>query len=58
MDDILRTCVATCSGRQFSDNSTGECVSICPDDPDYFGQIDIKVCVFFCDSTKNLFADN
>ena len=47
-----------CSGLQFSDPSTGDCVEVCPEIPDLFGQIDIKECVETCDATKDIWADN
>jgi hypothetical protein len=28
-----------CSGLQYADPSTGDCVPICPWDPDYYGQL-------------------
>lgn len=47
-----------CSGEQFADNSTGDCVMECPSDPDMFGQINIKTCVYICNETLDLWADN
>ena len=47
-----------CSDEQFADNSTGDCVTVCPSDPDMFGQINIKKCVYVCDHLLDLWADN
>jgi hypothetical protein len=57
-DPILRICMPVCSGEQFADNSTGDCVMECPSDPDMFGQINIKTCVYICNETLDLWADN
>lgn len=57
-DSILRICMPVCSGKQFADNSTGNCVEVCPADPDLFGQIDIKTCVEVCNETLDLWADS
>lgn len=38
-DSILRVCMPTCTGLQYSDISTGDCVEVCPWDPDYYGQL-------------------
>lgn len=29
----------TCTGLQYSDPSTGDCVEVCPWDPDLYGQL-------------------
>ena len=50
-DPILRVCMPLCSDLQYSDISTGDCVSICPWDPDYYGQLSNKKCVDTCDSS-------
>ena len=57
-DSVLRVCIAVCSGNQFADNSTGDCVSICPQVPDLFGQMSIKECVLTCNALENTWADN
>lgn len=45
-----------CTGNQFSDNSTGDCVYVCPTTPDYFGQIETKICVLNCNRTIDTYA--
>jgi hypothetical protein len=47
-----------CSGLQFSDLSTGDCVTKCPWDPDVYGQLENKTCVAKCDPAYNIFAEN
>lgn len=38
-DPIIRVCMPVCTGLQYSDPSTGDCVAICPWDPDLYGQL-------------------
>ena len=33
---------------QFADNSTNMCVDECPSQPDFYGQVSTKTCVFKC----------
>ena len=48
MDNITRVCESVCTYEQFSDNSTGYCVIICPTSPDYYGDPSTKECVADC----------
>lgn len=47
-----------CSGLQYADNSTGRCVDVCPDDPDTYGQLSIKMCVSECLVDEQTYAEN
>lgn len=57
-DALIRVCMPTCTGLQYSDSSTGDCVDVCPWNVDFYGQLENKSCVAVCDKAYEIYADN
>lgn len=48
MDPFSSSCLASCTNNYYADNSTRLCVSVCPVNPDLYGENNTYTCVQSC----------